>query len=202
VSILTVAELREHVTSALPDAALQRLLDAAEDAIVERVGAPGAITEYVSAWASGAGYAPWGLTTGMRRITVSRPIGTIASVTEYLSAGAVGDPGIILDATDYRASGYVLARLPGGTHSRWYWGQQVAVVYTPADETADRTRVQIALVRLDLNAEPGLAQQITEGFAERFSGAGLLNYSEERADLLASLGSAVAGGMGVVDDRR
>lgn len=200
-TLLTVAELREHVTSAHPDAALQRLLDASEAAIVERVGAAGPITEHVLSWSSGAGYAPWGLTMGLRRITVSRPIGTIASVTEYLSVEAVGDPGVVLDATDYRADGYVLTRLQDGTHSRWYWGQSVAVVYTPADETADRERVQIALVRLDLNAEPGLAQQITEGFAERFSGAGLLNYSEERADLLASLGSAASGGMGIVDER-
>ena len=41
---------------------------------------------------------------------------------------------------------------------------------------------------------------MVEGFEERYSGAGLLNYSQERADLLAPLGSAAAGGMIVVGD--
>ncbi len=196
-TLLTVAELREHINSERPDAALQALLDAAEASIVDVVGSPAAVTEYINAMAPGDGYAPWGLTLGLKRISLSRQIGAITSITEYL--GPYGDPGTVLDVTDYRASGFVVTRLPAGTNPRGSWGQRVVVVYTPADETAGRIRVQIGLVRLDLNAEPGLAQQITEGFAERFSGAGLLNYSEERADLLASLGSA-GGGIAFVDD--
>ncbi len=196
-TLLTVPELREHINSALPDAALQHLLDASEATIVDVVGAPGAITEYINAMAPGDGYAPWGLTLGLKRISLSRQLGTVTSVTEYI--GPYGDPGTVLDATDYRASGFILTRLPDGNHKRGSWSQRVVVVYTPADETADRIRVQIELVRLELNSKPGLAQQITEGFAERFSGFGLLNYSEERADLLASLLS-VGGGIAFVDD--
>ena len=193
--LLTVDQFREHVTTTIPDAALQTLLDAAEAAVLEVVGEPGDITEYIIARPVANGYAPWGLSPGYNRISVSRPIATITSVTEYLS-----DVGTVLDGTDYRASGYVLQRVPDGTNPRWYWGNRVTVVYTPQDETADRERVQIELVRLDLNARPGLAEQAVEGFLERYSGAGLLNYSAERADLLASLGSAASGGMVVVGD--
>ena len=193
--MLTVDQFREHVTTTLPDAALQTLLDAAEAAILEVVGEPGEVTEYITARPTGSGFAPWGLSVGYRRISVARPIATVTSVTEYLS-----DEGTVLDTTDYRASGYVLQRIPDGTHPRWYWGNRVVVAYMPQDETADRERVQIELVRLDLNARPGLAEQAVEGFLERYSGAGLLQYSQERADLLASLGSAASGGMVVVGD--
>jgi hypothetical protein len=193
--LLTVAQFREHVTTTIPDAAVQTLLDAAEAAIVEVVGAPGAVTEYIDARPVGGGYGPWAVGTSYRRVSVGRPIATVTSVTEY-----VGDTAFVLDATDYRASGYVLTRLPHGTNPRERWGSRIVVVYAPQDEIADRSRVQIELVRLDLNAEPGLALQSVEGFDERYSGAGVLNYSQERADLLASLGSAAAGGMVVVGD--
>ena len=180
--LLTVDQFREHVTTSLPDAALQTLLNAAEAAILEVVGEPGEVTEYITARPTNDGYAPWGISPGYRRISVARPIASVTSVT------------------DYRASGYVLQRIPDGTHPRWQWGQRVVVVYTPGDETADRERVQIELVRLDLNAQPGIALETIGTWEERYSGAGLLNYSAERADLLASLGSAASGGMVVVGE--
>ncbi len=184
--LLTVAQFREHVTTTLSDSALQTLLDASEAAIVAAVGATGEVTEYLSA------HAFYG--DALHRITVARQIGTIASVTEY--SGSVAT---VLDATDYRASGYVLSRLPHGTHSQWAWSHRVAVVYTPADDTSERERVQLELVKLDLNAQPGLAAQSVEGFGETYNSNSVMNYEIERALILATLGGS-GGGMVVVGD--
>ncbi len=178
-ALLSVAQLREHVVSTLPDSALQTLLDAAAAAIVAVAGPSGEIAEYLSAQ-------PF-YGDGLHRITTARLIGTIASVTEYS-----GDVATILDATDYRASGYVLTRLPSGTHPQWAWSHRVVVVYTPADDTDERNRVQLELVKLDLDSHPGLASQSVEGFAEAYRG----DYEAERAAILATLGSG--GGMVVV----
>jgi hypothetical protein len=169
--LLTVAELREHVTSTLPDAALQRLLDASEAAIVEIVGATGEITEHIH------GY-------GLHRIVVARPIETVSSVTE---------DHIVLAADDYRASGYVVTRTGHGTNPSWIWGSYLTVVYTPADDAVERQRVQMELVRLDLNWKPGLTQQTVEGFAEQYAAT----YEQSRADILDTL-SASGGGMVVI----
>jgi hypothetical protein len=175
---LTVTQLRQFVTSSLEDAPLQTLLDAAATAIVGVAGATGEITEHVSAW---DGF--------YHRITVARPIAAITSVTEY--AGGVET---ILAADDYRADGYVLTRLGYGTNPRWwFWGRHVVVVYTPADDTAERQRVQMELVKLDLNWKPGLTVQGVEGFTEQYAAT----YEQSRADILGTLGGA-SGGMVVV----
>lgn len=157
--ILTVADLRTFVTSALPDAALQTLLDAAEAAIVGVAGATGEVTEYVAG--------------GYSRIVVGRQIGTLTSITE---------DDVLLAATDYRGSGYVLTRLDDAGNPR-PWGTAVTVVYTPADDTAERQRVQLELVKLDLNYRPGLIAQSVEGFAEQYAAT----YEQSRADILDTL---------------
>lgn len=170
-ALLTVDQLRTFVTSSLGDEALLTLLNAAEAAIVEVAGATGEITEHIH------GY-------GLHRIVVNREIGTITSVTEH-----DGGTETVLDATDYRASGYVLTRIGTGTSPRWYWAPHVVVVYTPADDAAERQRVQMELVKLDLNWKPGLTVQSVEGFAEQYAAT----YEQARADILATLGGGSVG---------
>jgi hypothetical protein len=176
--LLTVDQLRTFVASGLPDSALQTLLNAAEQAIVALAGATGDVTEYLSAQQF------YG--DGLHRITVARPIGTITSVTEH--SGGVAT---MLDATDYRASGYVLSRLPNGTHPQWAWAHRVTVVYTPADDTSERERVQVELVKLDLSWAPGLVQQQIGTWSESYALPG--SYEAERAAILATLGGSGSG---------
>lgn len=174
---LTVAQFRAFPgtpsVDVLPDASLTILLNAAIAAVNEVAGATGEVTEY--------------LTGGYTRIVVGRQIGTVTSVTEN---------DVVLAATDYRASGYVLTRLDtAGDASTW---GTVVVVYTPSDDTAERQRVQLELVKLDLNYRPGLIAQSVEGFAEQYSSSSVMNYEIERGLILATLGGA-SGGMVVIE---
>ena len=177
---LTVAQFRAFPGTpsedVLPDASLQILLDAAIAAVNEVAGATGEVTEHIH----GHGYA---------RITVARLIGTIASVTE---------DDVVLAADDYRASGYVIKRTGHGTNPSWRWGSYLTVVYTPADDTAERQRVQLELVKLDLAYQPGLAGQKIGTWEETYSASSVMNYEIERGLILASLGAS-GGGMLVVE---
>lgn len=169
---LTVDQLRLFVTSQLPDEALTTLLSAAAAAITGVAGATGEVTEY--------------LTGGYTRIVVGRQIGTLTSVTEN---------DVLLTVTDYRASGYVLTRLDSAGNPST-WGTAVVVVYTPADDTAERQRVQLELVKLDLASNPGLASQNIGTWTEAYRTD--KTPDEQRAEILASLGAS-GGGMRVVD---
>jgi hypothetical protein len=137
-ALITLAELKEHVESDLSDAALQRLLDSEDAEIVKRTGAhSGAITE----------------TLNGRELLLflGRPAAAVTSVTEYVSGGAItGETATVLAANDYRiwGSGRYLQRLPTGTNPRTFWGSRAQVVYTPRDESAERTLVLINLCRL------------------------------------------------------
>lgn len=134
-TILSVAELREHLPlPSLGDDAVQRLLDDAEAAIVGFAGAAGERTELIDG--------------RVNRICLAARAASITSVTE-----THGLTDTVLAADDYRirADGYVLERLTGGTHTRSYWDRLVTVVYTPADDAAQREACQIALVQHDVN---------------------------------------------------
>jgi hypothetical protein len=180
VAILTVDEIRPFVdfpTGDAADAALQILLDAAEQAIVGRIGAAGAVTETVDG--------------GWPTLILSRPIVSVTSITEDVDGDAT-----LLDATDYRfaAGGYVLTRVSGRTHFRTDWHGRTRVVYASADDAADRQRVQIALVRLDLNHRPGLTAEAIGAWSQSYSGT---TYQDEREDILATIGERVV--MSVID---
>lgn len=171
--MLTIAALREFVTSALPDDPLQVLLNAAEAEIIGVAGATGEITEHIH------GY-------GLHRIVVAREIGTVTSVTEDR---------IVLADDDYRVSGYVLTRIGTGTLPSWIWGSYLTVVYTPADDTAERQRVQMELVKLELNQDPGMSAETIGTYTGTYAAPSI--YAETRAAILASL--TTGGGMRVVD---
>jgi len=179
-TLLTVAEFRDLVETQASDTALEMYLAAAAQEIAAQAGAFGEVTEHVGA--HGNYYSP-----GHNRVVTNRPIGTVTSVTE---------DGVVLATDDYTASGYILHRIGTGTNPRWHWGRHVIVVYTPADDTAERRRVQSELVKLDLDFEPGLASQQIGTWTETYRTDATRD--ELRAEILASL-STPGGGMLVVD---
>lgn len=153
VAILTVDQLRLHITTALSDAALQRLLDAAEQAIVNYAGSPGDVTELIDG--------------GNRRIALTRQAVTITSITETPYSG----PPVTLAADDYRirAEGYVLERLHTGTNPRSWFHGLVTVIYAASSQDALRELVQIELVKLDVFLDPALRSHSIGDFSETFS---------------------------------
>ena len=168
---LTVTELRKSVdypTGADGDAALQLMLDAAEEAIVKRAGAVGAVTELV--------------TGGWTTLVLDRPIASVASVTVDYD----GTP-LVLAVDDYRfnVGGYVLRRL-SGTNSAYDWAGTVRVTYTPVDDTDTREMAQVGLVRLYISSHPGLVSQTIGDWSETFA-SGDYSYTAAVEEILATL---------------
>lgn len=174
-ALLTPADLREHIQTSLVDTALQRLIDGAEMDILQQAG-------------------PLGVLEDRRRgggtlLFLSRPVGTLTSVVERY-----GDPlgltDITLDATDYTLmpDKRTLRREWIGTHRVDRWADDVIVTYTVLDETADRQRALINLVKLEIAYQPGLTAQSIGTWMEQYRN---VNYVDERAQIFASLNSSV-----------
>ncbi len=169
-TLLSVAEFREHVTTPLVDDALQRLLDASEAEIDQEAGALGSTTEL----AFGSG----------RYIFLARPASAFASVTETWGSTAT-----VLAADDYlvHPGGLLLERLSTGTNSRSRWWGQVAVIYTPADDTDIRIGVQLDLMQLMLNFIPGVSMEQVGAWTRQLAANSAWNNSEERGSILSRL---------------
>lgn len=174
--ILSVDELREHVNSGLGDPALQRLLDAAEEAIIARAGATGARTEYAGG--------------GSLYVTLSRPAASITSVTETLSLDDT-----VLATDDYLigAGEMLMERLSSGTNPRMVWGDRVAVVYSPVSDDATRAKVQIDLCKLALDVDPGVTEEQIGDWSQKFSGSLQEESDKVLAQLTVGLGMVVIG---------
>ncbi len=166
--MITVSDLREHVTTSLIDSALQRLLDAAGYLITDRVGATGARTEIVGG--------------GTRYVTLARPVDTVTSVTETLL-----NDSRTLATNDYRIRGYLLERLITGTNGRFRWWGDVTVVYTPIDDTALRDMVTIDLCKLALDYHPGLTAETIGSYSVQYGSNSVWNNAKEREAILSVL---------------
>ena len=173
-SVLTPAEFREHQATDLAEAALQRLIDAAEWAIDQRHGAIAQVSERRRG--------------GGTLLFLSRPAGAIGSITEVGSTTA-------LAANDYVLSpdGLALRRTTTGPRPAELWAPWVDAVYTPRDDQADRIRATVALVALDLNHNPGLSAEAIGDWNQTYANNSVMHYGLEREAILASLG---AGGLG------
>lgn len=173
-ALLSVTEFRTHVTSSLGTEALQLLLDAAEQAIIARYGEVDdsyGLEEIVDG--------------GNSYIFLRRRAASIDSITEL-----DGTTETELDADDFRLRGDGLSvlRLGTGTNPRTWWGAPITVAYAPLDDVADRKRVQIALVQLDLNFVPGNSSSEQVGsWLESRNASGSFDYGEEREKILNSL---------------
>ena len=163
---MTIAALRAHVVTDIIDSALQQLLDDAEAAIVDRHGQLATGTDtFVGEILANA-------------LFLKRKALAITTVTEE-----VCDVVTILDPTDHklRYEGQQIIRLSDGVNPRSTWGDVVTVVYVPADETAQRTRIAIDLVKLAVNYN-ALGSESTGDYKMT-----ALVYEDERNNILSRL---------------
>ena len=167
---LSVDQFRAYVNSPLTDDALLMLLDAACAAIDDAIGPTGDIREFFRVQGD--------------LLMLSRRAESITTVIEDARRSAV-----TLDDDDYElsTSGQTLYRLSDGTNPRWYWSGRVDVTYRPFDDTANRVRVAVELVKLDLAHQPGLASQTIGTWSETYATGSQATYAEQRAAILASL---------------
>ena len=165
---LTVADLRLYVTSALTDAALQLLLDAADDEI-EDVAPSGSVDELLS---PGHG----------DLLMLSRPAESITSVVEGHYGAEVT---LATDDYEIRSSRQTLRRLRTGTNPAYHWRGRVDVTYVPEPDADQRKRVQLALVQLDLNSQPGVQSETIGTWSQTLATG--KPYAEARAEILATL---------------
>lgn len=131
--LLTVDQLREHVTSSLGDDALQRYIDAEDALITARMGPVGQYTDVRF---------PRGAT---RVFLLGRAPASIVSVTERL-----WENDTVLEPDDYIVVNTVLRRLDTGPHPIEPYTDRVTIVYTSADDSAIRTLALIKLCALDI----------------------------------------------------
>lgn len=174
-TLLSEAQIREHITTALVSDALMRLADAAEEAIIERAGPT--LDEYILTDVTER-FRPSG-----PALMLSRRAESVVSVSEYAHRS---DP-TELAADDYAlsSSGNMLRRLRDGTNPATAWHPDVDVTYTPFTDTASRYRVQLELIKLDIAFNPTLASQTIGSWTEQYAQG--RPYHEQREDLLASL---------------
>lgn len=178
-ALLVPAQFREHQATSLGDVPLQRLLDAAEVAIAARVGLLGTLTERRRG--------------GGLFLYLSRRAGTLTTVTERYG-DPLGVSSVVLDGTDYTLlpDGLTLRREWTGTHPANRWAEDVVVASTAFDDTSERQRVAIGLVKLDLTHNPGLASETIGDWSESYVNGSAMNYEMERESLLSSLDAGVA----------
>lgn len=161
-AILTTAQIKEHYNTDAATSAIQRLLDAEEEAIIKVVG--NVLTDITQTLI----YPP-------KNIVLSHVATAITSVTEDTVA---------LLSTEYELldGGRILTRkgwIADGAYIDW--GDRVVVVYTPYDDTDSRARVQMYLVGIGLAQNGYRVERNTEILHEP------LNYQAERVKALRSL---------------
>jgi hypothetical protein len=166
-TLLTVAELREHVESALPDTALERILAGCELAIAQWAGPlsfdeDGAIEEVAD-----VASAPGRVLLRLRQAPAA-----VSSVVDIH-----GDVESELEPTAYRIEERYLRRLGGAV-----WGQWTRVTHVPVDDSAVRRTVLIQLVQLELNVQPGMASQGAGPWTESYG-----KYLRQRNELLRAI---------------
>ncbi len=164
VALLTIAEVRAHITTALTDAALQLLMDAAEAEITGTIGPVGAVSEIITA-------GPGDL------VMLSYPAASITSVTGYAA----------LTASDYElvGSGRLLRRREGGTYPDSRWRGRVIVTYTPVSDLVRRKAAQLALLELDTGTDSNVTSERIGDWAQTYATSG--DGTSQRALILGSL---------------
>lgn len=146
VELLTVPQLIEHLETDVAGSVLGRLLDAANEEIVEAVG-PHAVDGDLTLLTVG----------GFDILTLVRAALTITSITEV-----VNDTTTVLTVDDYRIwyNGHTLQRLNDGTNPRSTWGNRVTVVYAPIGDNARRRLALVDIVKIELTRSAFQAESI------------------------------------------
>ena len=143
-TLLTVAQVREHVETDLIDSALTRLNNSADAQVIRRAGLLASETDdFVIVNANDY---PLGRD---RVLTLKRPLGNTGTITS-ISEQFFDNTPVLLSADDYSLIGDQLERLNDGTNPGYYWGHRVIVIYAPEDDTAIREDAIIALIKLSV----------------------------------------------------
>ena len=153
------------------DAMLGVLLSSAKDEINARRGDTGSATEQHLG--------------GLRTFWLARPAKSAADITSVVEndAGAL----TTLSSNDWLLlpNLMTLVRLGYGDHPASRWAGEVAVTFTPVDDTNERKRVQLLLVKQDLAWSGFSSEAVNTGVGGQ-SWAANPNYQIERAGILAS----------------
>ena len=164
--LLTVAQLREHVETSLPDTALERILASCEQAIATWAGPLELDEEGVVADVTERVWAPGRVLLHLHQLPTA-----IVLVTDVHDGVET-----LLDPSAYRHEDRYLRRL-GGT-----WGEWTTVIYTPTDDSAVRRTVLVQLCQLELNVQPGMAAQGAGPWSETYGA-----YLRQRNELLRAI---------------
>lgn len=160
--------LRARIGDGPSDAVLTDLLSEAIASIEARYGTDaGPVTEYLR---------PFG-----QWVRLTRPASSITSVKEgttTLSAGASG-------YQSYGGDARIVRRLDASSNPT-AWTNWVEIVYVPTSEQDDRNRVTVALVKHELNNNPGLTGITVGPWSEQYTQDDK-SYAETREAILASL---------------
>ena len=172
--LLTVGELREQVTTALPDDAVQRLLDAAEADITR--------------WTWPLGSTVRELVHGSRFLALDHRAETIVAITPVPGSSSSSAPPDPLDPLTYAltAGGYVVA------FTSYTYGYDYTVEYQPIDNAAERKRVQVAIVKDDVAYE-GMQGQSLGDWSGTFGSTSLTDRRLGHLSSLVEPGMAVIG---------
>ena len=169
-SLLTVDEVRVHIETDLTDIELQRMIDSAEEDIVQKYGPHTSQTDELEECRLS------------NVLFLSRPASEILTVTEEIhNNGNISQTVLSADDYDLVQSGWRIRRLSSGTNPRSTWGDVVIVQYTPVDETSKREGVLIALVKLDIQFNGLDSESVGDYSSEQ------KQYQSNRNKILSSL---------------
>lgn len=198
--LLSVAQFREHVKTAIPDAAVERLLTGNQDAIEERYG--DLTTPRVLVRLGDRNGRFLYLSPRAASVSLVRELFTDFLANQYVVLdGPIGFPDpetgqpralVWPFDVDYSRSdwmlhddGLVIERLLTGTHPADHWEQRVEITYLPIDNTSQRILCLLELCRLDIKYQPGLQLEVV-GLARTMYNH-TLDYDRLREAILAML---------------
>lgn len=166
---VTTTILKEHVETDLPLAALQRLIDDADEEIVRRYGSDASVTEeHILAQENDK--------IGRRRIWTKQQISSITSLQEGSTLRAADLTTLVLD-TDFMVvhDGHAIERLDQNFQKR------VKIVYVPKTDVKRRDRVTIDLCKLAIQYNALSSEKVGD-----WSGSHK-DYQKEREMILSTL---------------
>ena len=169
--IITVAELKENVETTLAEGAIQRLIDDADQTVVDAYGAHGPAVQTDDLRAG----------PDDRFLFPHRPIALVTTVTEYVDETNL----TVLDPTDYRVlnKGTTLERITSGVNVRNSWGFRTLVEYVISSDSNPRRRgVVIDLVRLAINNPGGITRERAGDYSVEHG-----SYEEQQGKILGRL---------------
>jgi hypothetical protein len=171
-ALLTVDEVREHVETDLSDPALQRIIDAGDAEIVDRLGP---LDSQIEVLPGGGEY-----------LHLARQASAVTTGVEQLMTEGLGLQDVDLQADDFEldADGYRVRRAFDGTNPSYTWRGKVTITYVPKDTEARRKLLLAKLVQLDVNYQGLEADSVGDARTQYMK-----DHSAQRNSLFAQMGA-------------